>query len=238
MKLLMLGPPGTWKVIRTRGTAPLARLSGTIAPRNPSNPLAVVDTLVIKPMPESDTDWFIAVSYRGAAPITDARGITYAAGKEYTFNYEFFEPIRSWSVSYYVWNDSTDPRSNTDAIAAMTHGGALLNRNEPRLDYMWYAPGIKGLPQSKWAAVATTRMRLSEGEYTLRAISDDGVRVYVDGKLVIDHWAPHETDVGNARINSGTHDIRVEYYQVDGWSELRVDVVKGAQNSAGSPGPH
>jgi alpha-L-fucosidase len=74
--------------------------------------------------------------------------------------------------------------------------------------------------------------------YTLRAISDDGVRVWLDGKLVIDDWTPHESRVDNAPIRSGRHMLRVEYYQVDGWTELRVEVVRGRHRSDGSPGPH
>ena len=86
--------------------------------------------------------------------------------------------------------------------------------------------------------MATTTFTLDSGTYTLRTISDDGVRVWLDDKLVIDDWTPHESRVDNAPIGPGRHALRVEYYQVDGWTELRVEVVRGRQRSAGSPGPH
>jgi hypothetical protein len=126
--------------------------------------------------------------------------------------------------------------SYTDTVRL--DGPRILSLRAPRLDYMWYRPAIRELPQSKWAAVATATVELPAGTYTLRSISDDGMRVFVDGKLVIDNWKPHGSEVNNATIAAGSHQLRVEYYQVDGWVELRVDIVRGRHTSVGSPGPH
>jgi hypothetical protein len=49
---------------------------------------------------------------------------------------------------------------------------------------------------------------------------------------------PHESKVDNAVIAGGKHDLRVEYYQLNGWTELRLDIVRGVVRSEGSPGPH
>jgi hypothetical protein len=114
----------------------------------------------------------------------------------------------------------------------------MFTRQEPRLDYMWYRPTIPNLPQAKFAAVATSTVTLGPGEYTLRSIADDAVRVWIDDKLVIDDWKPHDSTVTNVPLAPGQHNLRVEYYQVDGWVELRVEIVRGVQRSAGSPGPH
>ena len=61
-------------------------------------------------------------------------------------------------------------------------------------------------------------------DYDLVGISDDGIRVWIDDKLAIDHWSPHESAVDLAEIKPGKHRLRVEYYQVDGWLELRVEI--------------
>jgi hypothetical protein len=79
-------------------------------------------------------------------------------------------------------------------------------------------------------------VELPPGEYTLRTISDDGIRVWVDGSLVIDHFAPHESAVDFAALTGGRHEVRVLYYQGDGWYELRAEIVKGMERSPGSPG--
>jgi hypothetical protein len=85
---------------------------------------------------------------------------------------------------------------------------------------------------------AATTVTLPPGQYTLRAISDDGVRVWVDGTLAIDRWTLHESALDHAPLTSGRHELRVQYFQVDGWVELRLDLVRGGERSTGSPGPH
>jgi hypothetical protein len=74
-----------------------------------------------------------------------------------------------------------------------------------------------------------------------------GFKVHRSGKIdgeykpvkdEIDNWKPHESEVDYAPITPGRHDIRVEYAQVGGWTELRLDIVRGAPRSKGSPGPH
>jgi hypothetical protein len=42
----------------------------------------------------------------------------------------------------------------------------------------------------------------------------------------VDHWAAHESEVALGPIGPGRHRLRVEYYQVDGWVELRVEIRK------------
>src|SRR5438874_3554174 len=138
------------------------------------------------------------------------------------FGYGHFEPPIKWAVRFSV--DS--PAAPLRAVA--------------RLDFMWYRPpaAYAFLPQSNWSLQATGTVTLAAGTYSLRTISDDAVRVWVDGTLAIDDWTPHESQVDYAPLSAGKHDLRVEYRQVDGWVELRVDVIRGSARSAGSPGPH
>jgi len=106
---------------------------------------------------------------------------------------------------------------------------------------MWYrAPtAYKDLARDHWSLDATGTVTLPAGTYSLRTISDDAVRVWIDGALAIDAWTPpHESQVDYAPIAAGEHKLRVEYRQVDGWVELRVDIIRGASRSPGSPGPH
>ncbi len=120
---------------------------------------------------------------------------------------------------------------------SLTRSPPILTAQVPRLDYEGYR-AIPGLPRETFALEATGSVDLAPGEYTLRTISDDGVRVWVDGALVIDDWKPHESALDFAPLNGGHHDIRVQYYQADGWYELRLDIVRGRDRSPGSPGAH
>jgi parallel beta-helix repeat protein len=169
------------------------------------------DTILLTPAPGRENDW----------------QLTLESDKRRRFSYERFQPIGEWNVKFTSYTDSV-----------RLDGPVILALRAPRLDYMWYRPAIKELPQAKWAAVATATVNLAPGTYTLRSISDDGIRVYVDGARVIDNWRPHGSEVDNVEIRPGRHELRVEYYQVDGWVELRVEIVRGRQRSTGSPGPH
>lgn len=149
-----------------------------------------------------------------------------------------FAPAISWDANFFVWSDSTDPRSKPEAFTILLAGTPILTRQETRLDYEWYGPAIKALPLERWALEATGAVDLGAGTYSIRTISDDAIRVWVDDRLVIDDWAPHESVVDHAVITGGHHRLRVQYYQVDGWTELRVEIVRGMETSTGSPGPH
>ena len=83
-----------------------------------------------------------------------------------------------------------------------------------------------GVPPDNVAIVADADVTLPQGTYTIRTISDDGIRVSVDGRRVIDHWAAHESAVDSAPLTGGTHHITVEYYEKDGFAELRFDILK------------
>jgi len=78
-------------------------------------------------------------------------------------------------------------------------------------------------------------VNLAKGTYSLRTISDDGVRVWLDGRLVIDNWSQHGSKLDYAAMNGGEHKLRVQYFQVDGWVEFRLDILRGSQRSTGSP---
>jgi alpha-L-fucosidase len=104
---------------------------------------------------------------------------------------------------------------------------------------MWYRPTISQLPREHISLKATGTVTLPAGAYALRTISDDAVRVWVDGALLIDNWTPHESAVDVAPLGAGRHELKVEYVQVGGWTELRLEILRGAPaRSTGSPGPH
>jgi hypothetical protein len=176
------------------------------------------------------------MEYRGAAT-TDARGQRSAAGTPVRFSYSRYEPSVVWQVKAWPWPDSLDPRRDGN-WQRLTGAPVLFERAWPRLDIMWFRPTIRELPQARFALDATGTLDLPAGDYTLRTISDDGIRVWVDGKLVIDNWDLHGSEIDYAPLTGGRHEVRVQYFQIEGWAELRLEVLRGAQRSPGSPGPH
>ena len=224
LRLVTLGPPGRWRVVARRGVAVLSRTAGRIG-----------DTIAVTPAREPGADWEVVLEYRGAATVSP-RGTPRAAGVPYRFSFGRFELAQDWTMRFFAWSDSSDPRARPDAFAALLAGKPLLERRAPRLDFEWYRPQIESLPQERFALEATATVTLPRGAYTLRTISDDAVRVWVDGKLALDDWAPHESVVDHTLLAGGRHELRVEYYQVDGWVELRVEFVRGVESSSGTAG--
>src|SRR6267143_4566168 len=219
LRLATLGPGGTWRLVSTRGVATLSRAAVRIG-----------DTIAVMPHRDSMGNW----------ELTLESGAT-------RFSYGRFEPRIDWDVKFFTWTDSANffekPVGSADP-GATPRGDSVPPgppaRGQPRLDYMWYrAPrGFRALPQSHWSLQATGTVTLHPGTYSIRTISDDAVRVWLDNVLVIDDWTPHESQVDYAPITAGEHKLRVEYRQVDGWVELRVDIIRGSARSPGSPGPH
>ena len=216
VRIAVVGPAGRWTTVSRRGVFALSMTSGRMN-----------DTITVTPKPDSAGDWALTLKYDGPAAHAPVR-----------FSFGVFEPAQDWRVGFFAWSDSTDPRSKTDAFAALLRGAPMATLQASRLDYEWYRPTGPTVPQSKWALEATSSITLAPGTYTLRTISDDAVRVWVDGTLVIDDWTSHESVVDAVPLPAGRHELRVQYYQVDGWTELRLDIVRGTQRAGGSPGPH
>jgi hypothetical protein len=205
LRLAVLGPAGRWRVLTRRGVAALSRTSGRVG-----------DTLVVTPARDSPGDWSVTLEYRGTRT-TSPRGAERAAGQPYRFSYGRFEPPIEWRMHLFTWSDSANR-------FAQPIDSALAQR----LDFMWYRPPrtMAHLPQEHWSLEATGSVDLPPGSYRLRAISDDAVRVWVDDTLKVDAWTPHESQVDEVPIAAGRHTLRVQYYQSDGWVELRIGVIR------------
>ena len=62
------------------------------------------------------------------------------------------------------------------------------------------------------------------GAYTLGASSDDGSRITIDGKVVVDNGGIHGMGekTGNIELAAGDHPIRIEFYQVAGGAGCKI----------------
>lgn len=227
LRLRVLGPPGRWRLVTSRGVTQLSRRDGRTG-----------DTLTVTPHRDSVGEWRVVLEYRGA-PTVSPRGQRVAANVPQRFAYERFEPRQEWAARVFRYSERDDPFTAPDAFADLLHGPAVLERTLPRLDWLWSRPRDPQMPAEHMALEATTTLTLPAGRYTMRTLSDDAVRVWVDDRLVIDDWTPHETRPGYALLAGGTHRVRVQYVQVKGWTELRLDVLRGhVEPSSGSAGPH
>lgn len=73
------------------------------------------------------------------------------------------------------------------------------------------------------------------GTYYFSTASDDGVRLFIDDKPVIDNWTDHgqAIDTGTVSLEKGkTYHLRVEYYQGTGEAVLRLGIGSLSEEAA------
>ena len=78
--------------------------------------------------------------------------------------------------------------------------------------------------------IARTRLRIPAGKWQFTTMSDDGVRVMVDGKPVIDNWTwhPPTRDTGALELPAEKEvEIVVEHFEIDGYAVLELEIARG-----------
>lgn len=76
--------------------------------------------------------------------------------------------------------------------------------------------GLQGLEAFERSLPRTKLFIPNTGDYQFRTLSDDGVRIYIDGKLVVDDptvHAPRTRDSSTVWLEAGWHDFALRYFQ-------------------------
>lgn len=130
-------------------------------------------------------------------------------------------------------------------FANMTFEGApAFTRIDSELDFHW-ATGSPAenfpddLFSNRWTGYLTASV---SGHYAISLSSNDGGRLYLDDKLIVDVWGDHATLKGatTVELKAGEpHKIRVEHYEnrgnadlVLGWRLLENDILQKAADTA------
>ncbi|MCA8941526.1 MAG: c-type cytochrome, partial [Planctomycetes bacterium] len=63
-----------------------------------------------------------------------------------------------------------------------------------------------------------------DGDYEFFLSSDDGSMLWIDGRLVVDHDGLHapSTESAKLRLTSGSHEIRIEWFEYGGGEQLEL----------------
>ncbi|MBS1786341.1 MAG: hypothetical protein JST85_01385 [Acidobacteria bacterium] len=71
----------------------------------------------------------------------------------------------------------------------------------------------------------TRRLIVPAGAYRFTATADDGVRLYVDGKRILDEWRdqPPTTFTAEVFLTEGSHRIKLEFYDRVGGATAKLD---------------
>jgi beta-glucosidase len=123
-------------------------------------------------------------------------------------------------------------------------GNPVVTRIDKQVNFIWGdgapAPGI---PVDGFSARWTGRLVPQQsGRYFLSTRTDDGARLFLDGKLVIDDWKDHAPETHRCAVElvaGRAYTIRMEYYENAGgasaelgWQRMDEDLLKEAVETA------
>lgn len=152
----------------------------------------------------------------------------------------------SWDSVFFPWprpeptqDASGTPRPPPDLAAwrALAHGPTAVRATVPRLSFPHGMGGPSNVNISEavtgagfkgdyFGMIARTRLPLRAGAWRIRTNSDDGVRVLVDGRAVIENWTHHgpTRDAGEFTVDADRAvEIVVEHFEIAGFALLEFE---------------
>lgn len=86
-----------------------------------------------------------------------------------------------------------------------------------------------GRRENNFGLKFTSNILTKDGDYTFFLTSDDGAKLWIDGKLVVDNDGTHppQEKSGKTKLTAGPHEIVVGYFNGGGGGELYVDFEGG-----------
>ncbi len=121
----------------------------------------------------------------------------------------------SWQARY--WNNLT------------MSGTPVLQQTESEINYDWGDGSPHPIVNNDdFSAEWIQDVQLAAGNYRFTATMDDGMRVWVDGTQIIDSWTDSQVHsmAANVYLNTGSHQIRVAYYETGGKAVAKLDWVQ------------
>lgn len=107
-----------------------------------------------------------------------------------------------WNVAF--WNNMT------------LSGSPVLHETHAQLDFDWGGGSPHpSVSTDRFSARWARYIEVAAGTYRFSATSDDGIRVYVDGGMILDAWYDHavQTFTADVSLAAGHHLVVVEYYE-------------------------
>jgi chitodextrinase len=175
-------------------------------------------------------------------PATRSVTVALTAGKAYPIRMEYVELSQTatakllWSrpgvataaIPAKVMSSASTGLTGTYYASNDLSGPPVFTRPDATVNFAWVA----GTPDSRLGADnfsarwAGKVQATTTGNYTFSTDSDDGVRLWVNGVLVIDNWTPHALATNTSALISLTagkqYSIRMEYRELTGSATAKL----------------
>ena len=161
-------------------------------------------------------------------------GDIYLGHGDHTVEVDYFEATGTAQVHVW-WEKVGSAQPGDEPPSTMWYGEFFANESlagapvathhVPYIGFDW--GGLQPLPNvpvDHFSAHWTRRVHLEADYYKFCAMIDDGARIYVDRKLVMDEWRPNNgiAYCGKAYVAEGVHEILVQYFEQGGEALIYV----------------
>lgn len=173
--------------------------------------LWVDDLLIVDAWFDGEPREFVANLYlRGQVPIR-LEYYNHQGAARIRLNWEEVTEYPGWKGSYYPVRDLS--------------GLPRLQRNDPAIDMNFGAGApVPYMPADNFSVRWTRFLNLDRnGVYRFRVVSDDGARLWIDDRMVIDAWQDGlSTNEAFVDLPAGGHDVRLEFYEHLGNAQIQL----------------
>jgi len=157
-------------------------------------------------------------------PNTRTGEIALADG-QHTVVVEYFE--EGGEAAAHVWWERRDPASGWRGLYYDNPnlvGGPALARDDPEIDFDWGLAGpADWMPDDHFSVRWSRTVVFEPGYYVFKVQSDDGMRFWLDGALLMDKWHPMQGELHyhDGVYLEGPHELVVEYFEQTGAARIR-----------------
>jgi tetratricopeptide (TPR) repeat protein/tRNA A-37 threonylcarbamoyl transferase component Bud32 len=130
-----------------------------------------------------------------------------------------------WRLRYFRCLNGSQPPA-PEKWTEMLSNAPLATADAGALHFSWKsAPPAEGVPADYFALVAETELESKGGAYDMALWADDGARLFVDGKLVLDSWKVRSAATRTAKkveLPAGKRALKVEFFKATGDARLTL----------------